>query len=237
MGNEPFTLKNREEVSKFEMVLQSYCSKYKCELPHISLENAHDFLQHSEHGGRIFSALLDIKLNFIIVLQDMHEAGAIWNNNFSKDKIKEVSILDIKELFIAKMEIHRFNSNFILRYRAVWDKIMGLLILLLSPEKYDSFCKSKSKKKSFKKITLESKSLSEEFITNILKSLENFDNKFRTAEAHGTGSLRKWSFNMDEMSESPLLELLGYWNLLNDTIHTIGKLFISIASDEQHEIL
>lgn len=222
-----FYLKNREEVEKFETLLYQYAdARAQFALKHISLVSAFDQLQNRDDGRIIFSALLDIQINFLLIYLDLCTVGATWNANFSKGMLEGGSVLDSPAKFFGKMDIHRFNTSYILRYRAIWDKLMGFLILIETPEKYKRFSEAKSKKRTFKKIATEGKLISEEFVCKLEELLTKFDNTFRTAEAHGTGSLRKYSFTMESIADNPQIELLEYWNELNDFISKrIGEKF------------
>lgn len=57
--------------------------------------------------------------------------------------------------------------------------------------------------------------------------VQDFDNSFRTAEAHGPGILRKWTLSMESIDENPELELLGFWNEARQMMVEIGKSFFS----------
>lgn len=226
MEYEIFILKDRNEVEQFENLLLQYVSQRAQFAPsHISLLNAYDSLQQRKDGGRIFTALLDVQINFMLLYCDSHNVGAVWNNNFSKGKLEGGSVLDSPAKFFGKMDILRFNSSFILRYRALWDKLMGFIVLLFAPNEYESFIKSKSKKKIFRKIAANIEGLSEESVDNLEEILTNFDNSFRTSEVHGTGVLRKYSFTMESMDKNPQIELIGYWNIVNEFISKIGSMF------------
>ncbi len=123
------------------------------------------------------------------------------------------------------MDIYRYNSSYVFRYRALWDKIMGLLILVFVPNEYASFFGSKKKLKAFKKIAIKIPEIDESFITQVSKSLDEFSEKFRTPEVHGTGSLRKWAFLVEDSPTNPEIELLYYSNFLNETMLKISKIF------------
>jgi hypothetical protein len=125
------------------------------------------------------------------------------------------------------MDIHRFNTSFVLRYRALWDKVMGLLVLMDAPQYYDQFMKAGSRKKEFIKIAKAQKICEEVFIDELVDLLTTFDNKFRTSEAHGAGVLRKYSFLMESMIDNPQGDLVNYWNRLNQFIANYGKVFRS----------
>ncbi len=235
MDFEKFSLNSREEVETFETYLYEYVGqKSQFSIQHFSLAKAYDIFQSTENGNRIFVALLDITINYVLLWSDCVSVGSVWNKYFSKGKLEGGTILDSQAKFFGKMEIHRFNSSFILRYRGLWDKIMGFLVLLFACEKYDGFYNSKSKKKSFKKIIIEMNELPSEYREFLKKFLEDpltkfdnlatFDNKFRTSEVHGTGALRKYSFTMQSMSENPQIELIGYWNIVNWFITKIDEM-------------
>lgn len=156
---------------------------------------------------------------------DLTSIGGTWNFNFSNGLLEGGSILDSNAKFFGKMDIHRFASAFILRYRAIWDKIMGFLLLLFSPEDYGGFSNSKSKKKAFRTAASKVRDIPDEFVTDLLLALEKFDNVFRTPEAHGTGAFRKWSLTMEGFEGNPMLDLIGYWNFLNQSLLAIGGFF------------
>lgn len=221
-----FALNSREEVVAFQEMLEGYSkTAFQTPLPHISLIDAYDYLQARSDGGRVFTALLDLQINSLLVFADIYSMGATWNRLFSKGKLEGGSVLDSRIKFDGKMEIHRSNTSFVLRYRAIWDKIMGLMILMHTPVQYENFMKAKSRKKEFIKIAKASKFADEVFLNNLEELLTSFDNKFRTAEAHGSGVLRKYSFVMESLEKNPQIELVEYWNKVNQFLLNYGKIF------------
>jgi hypothetical protein len=226
MTAETFTLKSREEVARFEELLDSYVvARAQFSLKHISLTDAYDNLQGDLNGGRIFSALLDIQINFLLLYLDSNSVGATWNGYFSKGKFEGGSVLDSQAKFFGKMDIHRFNTAYVLRYRALWDKLMGLIVLMKAPNDYELFIGAKSRKKTFAKLAEKYKFAKPEFIAKLNDLLSRFDNTFRTSEAHGTGVLRKYSFTMESMAENPQIELIDFWNAMNGFLAEFGKQF------------
>lgn len=221
-----FKLETREDVERFETLMVQYSeARSQTALNHIPLLRAWDQLHHRDDGGRVFTALLDIYLNLHMVHLDLTSLGRTWNSNFSKGLLEGGSVLDSNAKFFGKMDIHRFASAIILRYRAMWDKIMGFLLLLFSPEDYEGFSKSKSKKKAFRTAAAKVGDIPDEFVTGLLAALKKFDDAFRTPEAHGTGALRKWSLTMEGFEGNPMLDLIGHWNFLNQTLLALGGLF------------
>jgi len=232
MSQGNFILNNRDDVIKFERSARDYSSsQFQIAVQHISLVDAFDYCQYREDGSRLFAAFLDVFINFTLLYADMHTASKTWNARFSKGKLEGGSILDCNERFVGKMEIHRYFSSFILRYRAFWDKLMGLLVFLYAPQNYDRFVSADSRRSKFAGCVEGVPQVPIEFVQFLKTTLTEFDNKFRTPEAHGTGALRKWTLTMDGMGENPQLELIGYWNFVNETMTTLGKSMATLARE------
>jgi len=141
---------SRDEVIAFENMLRDYADdRSQFDWPFISLVHVYDKSQNIENGRRLFYSYFDITLSIILLFCDIYNVCIIESdlyNNISSGQPEG------KETFFRRKDMHRYRTSFILRYRALWDKVMGFLILIVSPTDYDSFWKSKSKKKSFKKI-------------------------------------------------------------------------------------
>ena len=213
---EPFKLETREAVSQFEKLLDEYLkTRLGFNFNRISLVRAFDSFQDHPYGGRLFTALLDIQINFALLQAEIHGMGSTWNYNFGGDRPKPEDVLTTPSAFFATMDIHKFNTAFVFRYRALWDKIMGFLVMICAYDEYERFRRSKSRRKSFRKIMATIDSIPYESIQNIEQILDDFERKFRTPEAHGTGALRKWSFLAVGADKNPSGELLGYWNIIN----------------------
>src|ERR1700733_14534909 len=89
MEYQRFSLSSREEVARFEALLNQYVeSRAQFALRHISLVKAFDQLQKRQDGGRIFSALLDVLINFALLWLDMHSAATTWTTHFAKGKLE-----------------------------------------------------------------------------------------------------------------------------------------------------
>lgn len=220
-----FKLENRGEVEKFQTLLEEYSTTY-AQFPfrYINLLESFDCLQGKEMGAQIFTALLDLKINLILLDLDIHQSAVTWNGYFSRGKLEGGTVLDSREKFFGKMNIHRYNTAFIFRYRAIWDKIMGLLILLHAPTNYRDFLKAKSRKKFFSHLVKDIPQIQESAILEVHEFITAFDSEFRTPEAHNTGRLRKFSFNMDSLSANPAGELMGYWNQLLRAVSSLDKM-------------
>ena len=218
-----FQFNDKHDVEVFDAMLETY---HKTEtgysLSYIPLPKAYEVIFNQCNDTRIFPALVDIKLNFVILSCDSFGACCLWNELSSSNSVSNRNIV-IENKFIAQFKLHRLLSSYVLRYRAIWDKIMRLIILLFCPESLQRYDDSKSKKGGFKKIAIESGKISSEFANDIHELLERFDNYFRTPEAHGTGTIRKWSF-IEPMVDNPSFELMGYWNRLLDIMTKFNEI-------------
>lgn len=59
------------------------------------------------------------------------------------------------------------------------------------------------------------------YLDIFLFHIAHLDDNFRTPEAHGTGSMRKWSLSMLPMEKLRDLELVGHWNLANSMMQNL----------------
>jgi hypothetical protein len=224
MTKKTFILESSTEAEKFESLVAKHMRDKGIHFkPHISLENTYTHLHNRKDGGRIFSSILDLYINFAIIQSDFQTAFAknnalIWGKKCSKT----MSILDSEQCFVGKFDILHLLTNAVLRIRSLWDKIMGLYVLLLAPKDYDRFYKGHSRKKSFLKIAVENKLASEDDLRDFVKNISDFDDKFRTAEAHGTGIFRKHILTTDTINDLQT-ELVGYFNLTNNHIAIIAE--------------
>lgn len=162
-------IKNEEDVKKIEKLISSFSKHHTgTSLPYIDIVKAYQKLTpHGNHGSRVFAALIDLKINFTLLSLDSFFSGAIWNEQNSIKLSEEETVLDNHSLFFKRLEIHRHHSNYIPRYRAIWDKIMGILLLIHSEEIYNKYNAKKSRKKAFKNLSAEVKFLEKNFANNI----------------------------------------------------------------------
>jgi hypothetical protein len=234
MGEDYFKLETREDVARFEALSDAYAkSRANFAVNHISLTGAFDYCQTRQDGAKLFTAFLDVFINFMLIWCDTISAGRAWTESFSRGQLEGGSVLDSQEKFTGKMDVHRFNTAFIFRYRALWDKLMGVLVMTYVPNRYEDFITAKSRKKAFRKCMADVAGFTSEAWEALEKHLTEFDNKFRTAESHGTGALRKWSFLMLPLNETPAIQLIGAWNVMNHFVAMLGKSFAGTDRDDR----
>lgn len=144
--------------------------------------------------------------------------GRIWNEEFAPELCEGLSLLASPEKFFGKADLHRTNSSYVLRYRAIWDKIMGLVVLLLLPAQYDRFAGAKSRKRMFRQLAASMPLIPPTLVDQIETTISRFDGQFRTPEAHGTGVIRKWNYLLEASEDNPQLQLFQFWNVLNHMV-------------------
>jgi hypothetical protein len=221
-----FSLNSSAEAQQFEDCIREWMRK-RCQLGliHFPLAKAYERLHARADGGRVFAALLDLQMTFALAYCDSHQVGATWNEYFSKGRMTGGSIFDSAVKFGAKMDIHRYQTSYVLRARASWDKVMGFLILWYLPSQYDRYASSQSRKRTFKRIVSTIPHLiAPALVDQIDRYILELDSTFRTAEAHGTGVLRKWTLSMQTLAHNPQLKLIGHGNLMVLIMDAIAKL-------------
>jgi hypothetical protein len=218
---------SREEAEKFDQLLVQYSKEFaKIEHPpFLSLANCWERIQKEEQAGRLFTSVFDIKLTLVLLNYDAVEISTSYNSMKKTSDAKLSIVNQPLNSFFARVDLHRSANAYILRYRAMFDKLMGLLILMHSPEDYNRFLKSRSGRKEFKKIVSNyPKIFPIESIDNLFKSITIFDNGYRTSEAHHAGKLRKYSFSFDPKETDYFGKLqLDSWNYLMEILRSIDK--------------
>lgn len=209
LKNQEFSLKNRKEVVKFAELIQCYIEE-KTQLPFhwIDLPRWYDkCMTMEESGGRLFSAILDLKITFAFVFIDFYRTIPGFKTLNSKES---PDVLTDANAFKEKMTLLHDNIDMAIRFRAFYDKFMGVLVQLVSPDKYKSYLKAKSRKEHFKKIMCGY--IDTDSLDSIFEAISCLDNGFRTAEVHQTGRMRKWVLGGRGCFVDNAVELGGFLN-------------------------
>ncbi len=133
-------------------------------------------------------------------------------------------------VFLAqRLDLFGVASSFVLRYRALWDKLMGVIVLIICPDMNEDYVSSNSKKKQFTKILKQKGGKWPLYALGVSEAISEFDNRFRTAEAHGAGKIRKLFFQRATEDTAPLIDLLWATNTLNTQMLAIKRIFDEFA--------
>jgi hypothetical protein len=225
MATELFAVNSRDEAARFEQLLVKYSTaQTQSQIKHIPLTEAYDCLQSRPDGGLIFATLLDVQTSFLMLYLDFQGIGTTWEGVSQNSKLKGGTNLDSEAKFFRKMEIHRLNTAYVLRYRALWEKLMGLMILIYAPNEYESFLNAKSKKAKFQKLAAKHQFVEAQFLEKLDELFTRFDSKFPNLETNDAGARRKHSFIRDPLDNNPQSELIAYWNAVNGFVSKFGKI-------------
>ena len=178
-----------------------------------SLGDVYDLANQYQEPGRISTALFDLYLYTTELELCIDEIAKRWNEDVEYRRNSSDSILFDSKFLEERMALHRMTTEYTLRHRAAWDKLMGIIVLLISPEKYNEYFKKKEKLKTFKKIVENWDEYGEELADDINSLVSTFNNRFRTAEAHDFGVWRKWAFVVQDGEEDPQADLIKAHNL------------------------
>lgn len=204
-----FTLHNREEVDTFETMLHKHVEA-ETHLPFHSLNliQAFDYcMALKENGAKLFAALLDLKITIAFLFIDAIKYAPDFNALNCKDGS---NILEDEALFNKKMKMLHHNIDLAIRYRAFYDKFMGVLVMLLNPAKYEDYNNAKSRKRLFP--SLVKGLLDDDSLTTLIEQVTYLDENYRTAEVHQTGSMRTWVLTSQDLFLGKQLNLMNYFN-------------------------
>lgn len=73
----------------------------------------------------------------------------------------------------------------------------------------------------------------ETFLDVFFTYIEQLDNKYRTPEAHLTGSIRKWSLSMLPIEKSRDFDLLAHWNIANSMMKGLREYLINLNNSSE----
>jgi hypothetical protein len=215
-----FHISCAEEATRFDNAQAAYRASIGLSpWPHFSIREAFEAFD-GDYGKRIFAALMDLQLQHTILEHDLQVIRTELNTDYCDAERKSRNVLT--DLFFARrMRLYQAASNCTLRTRAIWDKIMGVLILILSPSEYESWLRKDSRKSAFGKLAEPWGEYGGKTAERIQRVVSSLDQRFRTAEAHGTGRLRKWVFATQIGEDDPFEELLLHSNELAEDLSTI----------------
>lgn len=228
--SQKFVLHNMEEVTSFEAMLNQHVeTETHLSFHSLNLALAFDYcMELEENGAKLFAALLDLKITIAFLFIDGIKYAPDFNALNRKDG---ANVLKDEALFNKKIKMLHHNIDLAIRYRAFYDKFMGIVIMLLNPSQYDKFLiksKKESSKAKFKKMT--KGLLDDESIDTLIKQVTYLDENYRTPEVHQTGSMRTWVLTSQDLFLDKQLNLMNYFNWILDYADWIDSI---IAENEE----
>ncbi len=222
-----FHIRSSDDARTLDQRLRHWSEETDQYIPdHLSLEVAYNALANRPDHTRIMAALFDLYVTWIFsVLDYMKCFSALRDMN--REGASHHSILQSQLAFNCRIASLSFYTSYVLRLRAVWDKLLGLYVLLVEPRAYDDFSRSKSRKTAFKKFASRHDVFPNGFGEKVAHAISILDDEFRTAEAHGTGRLRKHVLAPSNFPDSPEARLLGHYNMMNNVFAILQKVIVS----------
>lgn len=174
----------------------------------LNLTRAFDYcMVLKENGPKLFAALLDLKITIAFLFIDGVKYAPDFNALNRKDR---TNILENEALFNKKMKMLHHNIDLAIRYRAFYDKFMGVTVMLLKPIKYEDYNNAKSRKKLFPNLV--KGLLDDKSITTLIEQVTYLDDNYRTPEVHQTGSMRTWVLTSQDLFLDKQLNLMNYFH-------------------------
>ena len=218
---EPFRIISLQDALHFA----TYLSRYgKSVIPGYDVcdhvRNIYDYSRvHCEDdriNGKLLNACIDLELNYLFMMKDVHLASGTHNQLHAKGKIASGSVLEDFELFSGKVDILNALSALSFRVRAFWDKYMGILFLLYEWQKYEKFLRTRSRRKYF----IENARMWQKIAPHFQKCLTN---TVRTWLVHSENreAVREIDYlNYTFPFPDPFLQIMGEIIQMSDAIRT-----------------
>ncbi len=162
--------------------------------------NINDIYKHKLKG-----LLIDIKIIWTAINYDTFQLA---NNT--------------EDLAEQKFKRYIYINNLIVRIRALWEKLIGVAILLEQPYNFDKILSSIRVRKRFINECKDSKNQIVKIIWDYTHSLDVFEERYRTPELHKIGRTIRWS---TKKLGQELNRLLAYRNDLNYLLRKVVNLF------------
>jgi len=123
----------------------------------------------------------------------------------------------------ARFKRYMYINNAIVRIRAIWEKLIGLAILLERPDDFDKVLSTKRVRSTFIKNFKDSQHPIVKKIWDYLHSLDTFEQRFRTPELHKIGRTIWWAA-LEKLGEEAN-RFVAYRNDLNVLLRNIVEEF------------
>jgi hypothetical protein len=225
-----YRISSEESAEDFERKLRDYCEARRIYSDSFGLSKAYRLLTMPCFDPRCFGAYFELCLQDIALQQDIKILCEKTNEEYKSQN--EDGFSD------NRMARYIASSNVAHRIRAMWDKIMGFIILLDHPTAYQDFINGKSRLSAFKRISKqrinaysdESKDLISflsDDLEEIVNNVTSVNDNFRTGEAHSIGRISKWAFAKQVDEDDPFDIMIFSYNKVRDRMcDIISRIYI-----------
>lgn len=215
-----FTISTREEVERFSNRLCDYMRLYtNPPFSYPDLLCAYDYCNLRCNGDRkLFAAIVDLRITASFLFIDTNRVGIGINK---QSLVSNEDVLNNQDYFNVKFNLLHENIDMVVRCRALYDKLMGVIILLCAPTSYNDFIGAKSRKKAFSNIA--KSFMNEDTLSEFVLEVSRLDESYRTAEVHQTGSMRTWVFLSDSPFNEKEMGVIACWNKMSGWLSWLDK--------------
>ena len=249
MDNSEFVIRSSREAQAFQLRLGRY-RKRRCGstdlLPPGYVRDLFGYAQR-EGANRLFTAVYDLEITFLFMEMDICSVAGTHNLQFAPGRPHENSVPLLDDAaFSGKMDALEHLTAFALRCRAFWDKALGVLFLLCEPAKYEAFAKASSRKRFFAKHAADWSDPPPHLLRfledpnfrgldpnprfpHILERVMADLDAIRTAEAHGTGTLRKSALGTGPLDKSQHASLIAHYNIALGAMKALRRTLEELA--------
>ncbi|HEX6293068.1 MAG TPA: hypothetical protein VFZ66_28050 [Herpetosiphonaceae bacterium] len=123
--------------------------------------------------------------------------------------------------YTKRFKRYMYINNAIVRIRALWEKLIGLAILLECPDRFDEILKAKRVRATFVKNFRDARNPITRSIWDRIHSIDPFEERFRTPELHKIGRTIGWA--AQETLGEETNRLLAHCNDLNRLLREMLK--------------
>jgi len=162
---------------------------------------------NKKHEHKLVGMLVDIKSIRFALDYDLYQLG--------RNAVGE----DVN----ARFKRFMYVNNAIVRIRTLWEKLIGLAILLERPDDFDRILSARKVRSTFIKNFKDSQHPVVKNIWDYLHSIDTFEQKFRSPELHKIGRTIRWAAR-EKLGEETN-RFLAYHNDLNMLLRNIVKQF------------
>lgn len=171
---------------------------------------------------KLTGILVDIKTIWFALEYDLLQASRNTDSLLNKG-LKIYGLPDLRgteeeQAITRRFKRYIYINNSIVRIRALWEKLIGLAVLIERPDHFDKI-RARGMRSRFIKEFRNAKNPVTKYIWDYVHSIELFEERFRSPELHKTGRTIWWA-SQEKLGEETN-RLLAYVNDLNRTLRDI----------------